>query len=130
MAHHPRSLARTFSRWTRALRARLTALMQRRESAAPLDDAAVEHPPAINAVQAEKPAEKPEAKKRARKPKTKNAPPVPDVITPKCPHCRKPMVIKTARTGRNAGDFWGCADYPKCRGIRPIFKTTEPTRRG
>ncbi|MFJ5296834.1 restriction endonuclease [Pseudomonas sp. NPDC088368] len=41
---------------------------------------------------------------------------------PACPHCRKPMVIRVARTGANAGgDFWGCGDYPKCRGIRPIF---------
>ncbi|MDE1165060.1 MAG: restriction endonuclease [Pseudomonas sp.] len=41
---------------------------------------------------------------------------------PACPHCRKPMVIKVARTGSNAGgNFWGCTDYPKCRGIRAIF---------
>ncbi|NBB12529.1 restriction endonuclease [Pseudomonas sp. SLFW] len=41
---------------------------------------------------------------------------------PACPHCRKPMVIRVARTGANAGgNFWGCGDYPKCRGIRPIF---------
>ena len=41
---------------------------------------------------------------------------------PACPHCRKPMVIRIARTGANAGgNFWGCGDYPKCRGIRPIF---------
>ncbi|MDB6141827.1 MAG: Restriction endonuclease [Pseudomonas sp.] len=47
----------------------------------------------------------------------------PTVVTPACPHCRKPMVIRKARTGANAGgDFWGCAAYPKCRGIRAIFK--------
>ncbi|WP_249677593.1 topoisomerase DNA-binding C4 zinc finger domain-containing protein [Pseudomonas abieticivorans] len=41
---------------------------------------------------------------------------------PGCPHCKKPMVIKVARTGSNAGgNFWGCTDYPKCRGIRAIF---------
>lgn len=41
---------------------------------------------------------------------------------PACPFCKKPMVTKLARTGKNAGgNFWGCADYPKCRGIRPIF---------
>ncbi|EIK94340.1 restriction endonuclease [Pseudomonas sp. M47T1] len=41
---------------------------------------------------------------------------------PACPFCRKPMVVRVARSGRNAGgDFWGCADYPTCRGIRPIF---------
>ncbi|HEY0286985.1 MAG TPA: restriction endonuclease [Pseudomonas sp.] len=41
---------------------------------------------------------------------------------PACPHCRKQMVIRVARTGANAGgNFWGCSDYPKCRGIRAIF---------
>lgn len=41
---------------------------------------------------------------------------------PACPHCRKTMVMKLARTGKNAGgNFWGCPDYPKCRGIRAIF---------
>jgi restriction system protein len=41
---------------------------------------------------------------------------------PACPHCRKTMVVRVARTGANAGgDFWGCSAYPKCRGIRPIF---------
>jgi restriction system protein len=52
--------------------------------------------------------------------------PAPEVpVAPKppaCPHCRKTMVMRVARTGANAGgNFWGCADYPKCRGIRPIF---------
>ncbi|MGV8920037.1 MAG: restriction endonuclease [Pseudomonas sp.] len=45
------------------------------------------------------------------------------LVAPACPHCRKPMVIRVARTGANAGgDFWGCSAYPKCRGIRAIFK--------
>lgn len=47
-------------------------------------------------------------------------PPQPNA--PACPHCKKVMVMKVARTGRNAGgNFWGCGDYPKCRGIRAIF---------
>lgn len=51
----------------------------------------------------------------------------PQPKAPACPHCRKPMVIKVARTGRNAGgNFWGCSDYPKCRGIRTIFPQTPP----
>jgi restriction system protein len=38
---------------------------------------------------------------------------------PACPHCRKTMVVRMARSGANAGgNFWGCADYPKCRGMR------------
>lgn len=33
-----------------------------------------------------------------------------------CPVCGKPMVIRTARNGANAGSqFWGCSGYPECR---------------
>lgn len=36
---------------------------------------------------------------------------------PPCPQCGKAMVLRTARTGKNAGQqFWGCSDYPKCKG--------------
>jgi restriction system protein len=41
------------------------------------------------------------------------------VIQPLCPQCSKPMVSRTAKHGRNAGSsFWGCVDYPACRGTR------------
>ncbi len=61
---------------------------------------------------------------RPRKRKSKPTTPKPETkpATPNCPHCKKPMVIKVARTGKNAGEFWGCVAYPKCRGIRPIFR--------
>lgn len=36
----------------------------------------------------------------------------------RCPLCASPMVLRTARQGRNAGkQFWGCSRYPSCRGI-------------
>lgn len=36
---------------------------------------------------------------------------------PSCPRCTQTMVRRTAKKGANAGhDFWGCADYPRCRG--------------
>lgn len=36
---------------------------------------------------------------------------------PSCPRCAKAMVRRTAKKGANAGaDFWGCSDYPRCRG--------------
>jgi restriction system protein len=57
-------------------------------------------------------------------PVTQEAEPKPATLPPAplCPHCRKTMVVRVARTGANAGgNFWGCGDYPKCRGIRPIF---------
>ena len=41
--------------------------------------------------------------------------------SPFCPFCGKAMVIRTARRGQNAGSkFWGCPDYPGCRGTRDV----------
>lgn len=34
-----------------------------------------------------------------------------------CPKCGKPMM---RRNGRNNSVFYGCPDYPGCRGTRPI----------
>jgi hypothetical protein len=35
-----------------------------------------------------------------------------------CPRCGKKMVLRTAKTGANAGkQFWGCTGFPQCRGI-------------
>ena len=40
---------------------------------------------------------------------------------PFCPFCGKAMVIRTSRRGKNAGNkFWGCPDYPGCRGTRNV----------
>ncbi|MGA1235738.1 MAG: four helix bundle suffix domain-containing protein [Limisphaerales bacterium] len=37
---------------------------------------------------------------------------------PPCPDCGGSMVVRTARSGNHAGgQFWGCAGYPKCRGV-------------
>ena len=40
---------------------------------------------------------------------------------PACPTCSRPMVLRKANRGRNAGGaFWGCAAYSQgCRGTRP-----------
>ena len=41
--------------------------------------------------------------------------------SPPCPKCSKPMVRRVARQGAAAGNaFWGCTDYPGCRGTRQI----------
>jgi len=40
---------------------------------------------------------------------------------PACPRCGKPMALRTARKGAHAGSqFWGCSDYPGCRGTRAL----------
>ena len=35
---------------------------------------------------------------------------------PDCPSCGKPMRQRKSQKG----DFWGCSDYPTCRGIRQM----------
>jgi four helix bundle suffix protein len=38
---------------------------------------------------------------------------------PTCPNCGKPMMLRKAATGKNAGkEFWGCTGYPDCTGIK------------
>lgn len=75
-------------------------------------------------VVAPSPAPAPAPTPTATQTVTPEAEPQPAALPPAplCPHCRKTMVVRVARTGANAGgNFWGCGDYPKCRGIRPIF---------
>jgi len=49
------------------------------------------------------------------------SPDEPDHLTPNCPSCNTPMVMREARRGAYAGQkFWGCTNYPKCRGTRPL----------
>lgn len=39
---------------------------------------------------------------------------------PACPQCGGPMALRTAETGKRAGSqFWGCANYPDCKGTQP-----------
>ncbi|ADE12658.1 restriction endonuclease [Sideroxydans lithotrophicus] len=38
-----------------------------------------------------------------------------------CPNCGSPMVRRIAKQGANTGKaFWGCSNYPQCRGIVAI----------
>lgn len=42
----------------------------------------------------------------------------PDPDVPRCPVCGSTMVLRTAKRGVRAGKkFWGCSEYPYCRGI-------------
>jgi restriction system protein len=44
-----------------------------------------------------------------------------DQNIPPCPNCQGQMTLRTAKTGKNAGkSFWGCANYPDCKGIIPL----------
>lgn len=37
---------------------------------------------------------------------------------PQCPKCGSMMVLRTVRSGKNAGrQFWGCSSYPDCKGL-------------
>jgi hypothetical protein len=39
-------------------------------------------------------------------------------LVPLCPKCGRKMVLRIAKQGPNAGNkFWGCSDFPNCRGI-------------
>lgn len=38
--------------------------------------------------------------------------------SPQCPKCGSEMVLRTAKSGANHGKrFWGCSNFPHCRGI-------------
>lgn len=46
--------------------------------------------------------------------------------TPQCPKCDRPMLKRTARRGANAGnEFWGCSEFPQCRGMLPYEAAAE-----
>ena len=43
------------------------------------------------------------------------------INAPGCPKCGKPMLRRMQKRGEKQGrEFWGCSDYPKCNGTRPI----------
>jgi restriction system protein len=45
--------------------------------------------------------------------------------TPRCPRCHVPMQRRTAQRGPHAGKaFWGCPNYPGCRQIFDVEKTS------
>lgn len=44
-----------------------------------------------------------------------------DPKIPSCPGCGGQMTLRSAKTGKNAGNsFWGCTNYPECKGIVSI----------
>ncbi|MEO7719363.1 MAG: restriction endonuclease [Capsulimonas sp.] len=54
-------------------------------------------------------------------PITPMEPPAAIPTSDRCPNCGGEMVRRTARKGPNAGaEFWGCSQYPQCRGTRAV----------
>jgi len=44
-----------------------------------------------------------------------------DLRPPACPQCGALMALRTAKSGKTPGSqFWGCTDYPKCKGTAPM----------
>jgi restriction system protein len=38
-----------------------------------------------------------------------------------CPKCDRPMVLREAKNGSNAGNkFWGCSGFPQCKRTSPV----------
>lgn len=70
------------------------------------------------ASKAEPPKEKHEVKsgpKIAEAHKEKMVPEKSVIAEKLCPKCGKPLILRTAKKGDNAGNqFWGCSGFPKC----------------
>lgn len=50
-------------------------------------------------------------------------------LAPACPKCGGQMKKRLARQGSNAGkEFWGCAVFPKCNGIRSLEECASQNR--
>ena len=46
--------------------------------------------------------------------------------SPECPKCKGGMSLREAKKGKFAGTyFWGCDNFPKCRGIVSHSKDDE-----
>jgi len=62
--------------------------------------------------------------------KTAHSSTVTPPLAPACPICGNAMVKRTARKRRAPGKgFWGCANYPDCRGTRTFEPWRPPSRR-
>lgn len=50
-------------------------------------------------------------------------------LAPACPKCGGQMKKRLARQGSNAGkEFWGCAVFPKCNGMRSLEECASQSR--
>ena len=42
------------------------------------------------------------------------------VPVPQCPECLENMVLRRPKAGQKWEPFWGCSDFPNCRGTLQI----------
>lgn len=69
------------------------------------------------------------AARLAERDRQQGRPVVPKEETPQCPQCAKPMRLRTARQGANAGSqFWGCSGYPECKGTMKYKAQSDGSR--
>ncbi len=58
---------------------------------------------------------------RAEEDPADRADPLDQPQPPRCPQCGGLMALRTAKTGKHAGQqFWGCTAYPDCNGTAPV----------
>jgi ATP-dependent DNA helicase RecQ len=63
----------------------------------------------------------PQRKKKTTAKKQSASSPEGTASSPSCPGCGKPMVLRAATRGHNAGgQFYGCRDYPRCKATRDL----------
>jgi len=56
---------------------------------------------------------------------------VDDASPPLCPRCGQSMFLRIAWQGTHQGEpFWGCPDYPHCRGVRVYGRAGEGSAPG
>jgi len=49
-------------------------------------------------------------------------PPTITLVSPPCPKCHAPMIIRTATKGEQKGNrFYVCSNFPKCQEIKPVL---------
>lgn len=77
--------------------------------------------PLTNADEAVKAAHVADIERRFRQLPTEPAPPEAEKTAPVCPRCGRPLVLRTAKKGANAGkQFYGCSGFPQCRYIQQL----------
>lgn len=45
---------------------------------------------------------------------------------PACPRCGAKMILRKPKEGQTFKAFWGCGDFPNCKGTRQIGDDGRP----